>query len=49
MFTGAKMEGSLIHPLTPSDEEIGAVRFEVEQKIGLRIHHPTAHLIAVIF
>ena len=42
------MQRSLIHPLTPSNEEIGAVRFEVEQKIGQRIHCQAAHLIAVI-
>jgi hypothetical protein len=47
-FSERKMKGSLIHPLTPSEEEIGTVRFEVEQKIGKRIHRQTAYLIAVI-
>lgn len=40
--------GSLIHPLAPSDEEIEAVKFGIENKIGHRIQRPTAHLIAVI-
>jgi len=41
-------EASVIRPLTASELEISAVQSEIEGKIGKKVQHKTAFLIAVV-